>query len=226
MKRPSLCKSALFATEAGVVMDKLQVSSEAYYSITRPAAAKSILAIIERHLSNIGMNIHKCTITDATACVGGDTLHFTRVFRHVNAVELNPVHYKMLLNNLKVYKRTNAATYLSDYLKVMTTLNQDVVFIDPPWGGPSYKKKRSVWLSLSGVPIHDIVCQHVKMHTRLIVLKIPTNFSISVLMHKITKVKNSASSIRSMHIYHLNKMNIAVIATQPHAKKHTKKQAV
>lgn len=232
MKRHRLCKSTLFAPEAGVVLNKLQASREACYSITRPAAAKAILAIIEQNLANIGLNIHECTITDATACVGGDTLHFARVFRHVNAVEINPEHHKMLINNLNVYKRLNVVPYLSDYVKVMTTMKQDVVFIDPPWGGPLYKKKKSVWLSLSGVPIQDIVYQHIKIHTPLIVLKVPTNFDISTLVYKITKIKTSDSYVRSIHIYHLNKMNIAVIATQSikliksnKSPKHTRKQA-
>ena len=205
-------KTTLFRPENGVMLHKLQVSTEATYSITRPTESKKIIVILKNHLTNIGLHVKHCTITDATACVGGDTLQFSRLFKHVNSVEMNPEHYAMLLNNINVYNRTNITTYCADYLKVLAKLTQDVVFIDPPWGGPRYKDKTNIRLQLSNTPIEDVVFKLLRLHVSLIVLKVPTNFNVPHFVYHMNKKKENR--IRSFHSYHLNKMNIIVIATK------------
>ena len=211
-RHSSKIKKTLFRPEQGVVLKKLQVSTEAAYSITRPVESKKIIVILKNHLTNIGLHIHHCTITDATACVGGDTLQFSRLFKHVNAVEMNPEHYAMLINNINVYKRTNITTYCADYVKVLAKLQQDVVFIDPPWGGPGYKEKKNIRLQLSNIPIEEVVLKLLRLRVSLIVLKVPTNFNVPHFVYYMNKKKETR--IRSFHSYHLNKMNIIVIATK------------
>jgi predicted RNA methylase len=215
-------KSLLFVHEKGVELDRLQVSDEALYSITRPVPAARIEHIIRNHLKEMSKSPAQCTITDATACVGGDTLHFARFFKHVQSVEINPEHCRMLQNNVKVYNRKNVTVYCRDYLKMVAHLKQDVIFMDPPWGGPSYKHKKNVWLALSDVSLPNIV-QSIAHTASLLVLKVPLNFDVSHILNKGYQ-KGKSVLFRSIHVYHLKKMDIIVIVTKKSPWKKTRKQ--
>lgn len=217
MRRYKPPKSSLFVQEKGVDLDRLQMTDEALYSITRPAPAAHIEHILRTHLNKLGKLPAQCTITDATACVGGDTLHFARLFKHVQSVEINPEHCRMLQNNIKVYKRKNVTVYCRDYLQMVTQLKQDVIFMDPPWGGPSYKHKKNVWLALSDVSIPNIV-QSIAHTAPLLVLKVPMNFDVSHILNKGYK-KGKSVLFRSIHVYHLKKMDIIVIVTKKSPRK-------
>jgi len=236
MRKCTPSNSPLFAREANVERNRLQVTDEARYSITRPAQASHIEHIIRNHLQEIGKTPTQCTITDATACVGGDTIHFARTFKQVQSVEINPEHCRMLRNNISVYNRKNVTVYCSDYLKVAPQLKQDVIFMDPPWGGPTYKHKKRVWLALSDVSLPNVV-QSIAQTASLVVLKVPMNFDVSYILNKGYQ-KGKSVLFQSLHVYHLNKMKIIVIVTKkstkpitPHRKsrkhqtsKHTRKQ--
>lgn len=218
MRKYKQPKSALFSREKGVVLSRLQVSDEAYYSITRPRFANHMQQILTQHLKEVlNKTPAQCTITDATACVGGDTIHFSKYFNHVNSVEINPDHCAMLNNNINEYHRKNVTVHCGDYVKLYSQLNQDIVYIDPPWGGPSYKHQKSVWLALSGTPLPQIV-QSVSKHASIIVVKVPVNFGVSKLLRK-----GTMPQYNSLHVYHMTKMNIVVIVPKTTTKKRTRK---
>lgn len=215
-------QSTFFQKETGVQMEQLQFTDEASYSITKPEKAQLIRNIIQKHLLELHKKIEDSTITDATACVGGDTLHFSKQFNMVNAVEINPIHCKMLQNNIGVYKRRNVHVHCADYTKVYHKLHQDVVFIDPPWGGPSYKKKKIVKLQLSNVPLYKMI-QKISNRAKLIVLKTPTNFDISSLFHY--KIHHKTNPLcASVHVYHLGNMNIIVLVMNKSVKRTSKRK--
>ncbi|EGZ24954.1 hypothetical protein PHYSODRAFT_554948 [Phytophthora sojae] len=114
-------------------------------------------------------------VTDGTACVGGNVLSFCDFFTHVNAIENDSTRVQMLRHNLQVLKKTNARCIHANYLDVMLELQQDVVFLDPPWGGPEYKDLEKVDLFLGGLPLHEI-CARLQGSAKCIVLKVPSNF--------------------------------------------------
>ncbi|GAX74626.1 hypothetical protein CEUSTIGMA_g2074.t1 [Chlamydomonas eustigma] len=146
------------------------------------------------------------TVTDGTACCGGNTLTLLTAFRHVNAVELDADRCQDLCHNLQVlghrprqchfhaeggfesdlntnvpeqafsykdgllpspngtvqssstalitdtqlqgsnkhaYATARGSSSLNvvcgDYTVLRHNLHQDIVFLDPPWGGPQYR---------------------------------------------------------------------------------------
>ena len=79
---------------------------------------------------------------------------------------------------------------------------QDVIFIDPPWGGPEYKTLTRVKLYLSGLPLHA-VCQKIYQCTHYIVLKVPVNFDEEVFLLETTffmELIYKNSQLRKMHL--------------------------
>ena len=180
-RRPHLTlldlQTRFFPHEPNIDRTRLRLfeSAEANYSITKPVAAKKIDELVCEHLKREGTDSRACTLTDATACVGGDALHFSRSFRQVHAIERDTIHYDMLRHNLEVYHRENVDTHLGDAMKVLQKLAQDVVYFDPPWGGCNYKRCARLRLQLSGQTLVQVVTAVLQKHAPRVVLKLPRN---------------------------------------------------
>ena len=129
------------------------------------------------------------TITDGTASIGGNVIGFyLNGFGQVNSCEINPVSSQILLHNLLVYSLPTDNVYCCDYMTIYKHLKQDVVFLDPPWGGADYKKSTSLDLYMSGVDVSDLTITLLKNHMACLVsLKVPYNFNFHSLSQKITK---------------------------------------
>ena len=92
------------------------------------------------------------TVTDGTSCIGGNTWAFASTFGSVNAVELNFLHLSFLQHNLSEMGMYNVNYYHDNYISQIGKLRQQVLFLDPPWGGIQYRKHPEVGLrSPSGI---------------------------------------------------------------------------
>ena len=60
----------------------------------------------------------------------------------------------------------------------MYILKQDLVFLDPPWGGTDYKKTISIDLFLDNINVVDII-NNIYHNTRHIAMKIPKNYNLN-----------------------------------------------
>jgi 16S rRNA G966 N2-methylase RsmD len=101
-------------------------------------------------------------------------------FKKVNSVELDKDIYEGLKYNCtEVYKRDNITFYNDDCLKVIPKVKQNIIFIDPPWGGYDYKKTDKLPLFLGDKNIFDIVMDwYDQSLAELIVVKYPNNFDL------------------------------------------------
>ncbi|KAG6965985.1 hypothetical protein JG688_00006973 [Phytophthora aleatoria] len=138
-------------------------------------------------------------VTDGTACVGGNVLSFCDFFTHVNAIENDSTRVRMLRHNLQVLQKTNAKCIHANYLDVMLELEQDVVFLDPPWGGPEYKDLDKVDLFLGGSPLHDI-CTRLQASAKCIVLKVPSNFDDTKFSQHVPGKVVIRRDLKKMHL--------------------------
>lgn len=178
---------------------KLKIDYESLYSITLPQTSNEIVQLIIDNLSKEKIDYKLCTIIDATAGVGGDTISFSIHFKKVYSIEINSIRYSFLLNNLNIYNIKNVTTFNDSYLNLINDLNADVIFIDPPWGGRSYKHVENLKLYLDNKPIEkiclDILFKNIP--PKLIVLKLPNNYCFNnfdvyklvvkkYMLHKIT----------------------------------------
>jgi len=150
---------------------KIKLDSTSIYSITPYKYTIKINDLIKKHTCSFDM-----TITDATACVGGDSISFCKHFKNVNAIELCPDRFYFLSENLKLYNFQNYKIYNNDSLQLVKKLKQDIIFLDMPWGGRNYKDKKEVDLYLSGLQSYEI-CNNFKEYTKYVVLKVPNNFA-------------------------------------------------
>lgn len=170
LSKPMIKASDYFIDEKNINKEKLKISNVGRYSVTHPEDAVKISNIVK---SYFGKNI---TVTDATANNGGNTIAFAKTFEKVNSVEISEAEYKILLGNIKVYGLKNIKTYNEDYLKVMDKLKQDVVFIDPPWGGRNYKKKTNLNLYLGNKTLVQVI-DSLTGKCEAVVCKVPFNYN-------------------------------------------------
>jgi 16S rRNA G966 N2-methylase RsmD len=185
--------------------NELQINEIGKYSISKPKHAELITHIIKK----IYKNPKTVTITDATGNMGGNTISFAKTFKNVNSIEIVPEHCSMLQNNINVYNLTNVTVHCANYLDIMNNLNQNVVFIDAPWGGRNYKKQKQVKLYLYYNNNQKINIEHVVnniKNTELIVLKVPYNFDFISFYRNIKYHKTIT--------YNLKKFIVIVISSK------------
>lgn len=190
-------KKTYFINIPNINKNNLQISNVGEYSMTPPKDAKKLCKIIKKYFDK---NI---TITDTTANNGGNTIAFALEFNNVNAVEIEKKEYDILVNNINVYKLKNVKTYNNDYLKILEKLEQDIIFLDPPWGGKEYKKKNNLQLYLSNKNILDIF-NLLNNKCKAIICKVPFNYCFDKLFEKYEKLKK-------IHIYKFKKYIIFIL---------------
>jgi 16S rRNA G966 N2-methylase RsmD len=165
----------------------IMMDDVAKYSITLPEKADMISEIIKKnyHLNYQTDDMTQLTITDAMACVGGNTLSFAKSFKSVNANEINITRYQYLVNNMKEYNMENISFYNGNYLNLINKLKQHIVFVDPPWGGPIYKSQYKMDIIINTdddkeVKLHEIIDDILKdeNETKMIIFKLPINHNI------------------------------------------------
>jgi predicted RNA methylase len=157
--------------------DKILIDKVGKYSISLPDKSQIISNLIEKY-----MNTSDLTITDAMACIGGDTLTFSKKFTKVNACEIDKTRFEYLKHNMSLFECNNINYINDDYLKVYQTIIQDVIYLDPPWGGPEYKKKEKIKIKFGEEKLEEI-CDIIiaKKLCKLLVLKLPFNYDLNEL---------------------------------------------
>ncbi|MCO5584380.1 hypothetical protein L7F22_038306 [Adiantum nelumboides] len=106
----------------------VQLDEEGWFSVTPEAIAK--------HQAG------RCkggVIIDAFTGVGGNAIQFALAGHHVVAIENDPKRIEYAHHNAKIYGVANRIDFvLGDFFCVSSSMQADVVFLSPPWGGPDY----------------------------------------------------------------------------------------
>lgn len=175
--------SKIFPEEKDVDMTKLMTTTEGVYSVSKNVASKKLKKIIHKYMKS-----YDITITDVCANVGSDSIMLAKYFSSINSIELDKINYDALKNNIDVYKYKNINAINGNNLKELPNLKQDVIYADPPWGGPSYKKHLQLKLYFDNVELADFF-NLFKNSSKLHIYKVPYNYNINNFILK-TKIKN------------------------------------
>ncbi|KAI9269901.1 RNA cap guanine-N2 methyltransferase-domain-containing protein [Sporodiniella umbellata] len=109
--------------DEGILMDK-----EGWFSVTP-----------ERIAQQIAGRCQSDVIIDAFCGCGGNSIQFAMTCHRVIAIDLDPVKLHCARENAKVYGVEDRIEFiLGDFFALAPYLKADVVFLSPPWGGPSY----------------------------------------------------------------------------------------
>ena len=169
---------------------------------------------------------HTSTILDCMACVGGNSISFLEYFSKCICVEKDNDKASMLVNNLNNFNRysdKNIGEYTvinNDILKVLRNeeldivkYGCDVVFVDPPWGGTTYKYSKKIKIKINELSLVEFITL-LQNITRYVVLKLPFNYDMKHLHKSLVKsnekighiinvqdIKNTKDSIKMKIVF-------------------------
>lgn len=196
-----------FSTYSKKIRNQILYDDEALFSITDSKNAK----IISEELLKLRDITNNSTITDMTSCVGGNVISFSQYFSKVNAIELDKERFKMLKHNVNLLARNNVDFFEGNGIDIILNreISQDIIFMDPPWGGTNYKSKEqlSLYLTDNSGKTYNISDLIIKLldHAKYVAIKVPINFNIFELRNILRKNKRrivkSNLKLRKMHLY-------------------------
>lgn len=180
---------------------RLKVVVQEVYSSTKSFAANLVKCFIQSLYKTSSL-----TITEGTGGNGGDSFRFAEYFKHVNCIEYNLEYVSIIKYNLDILKIKNIDIYHSNYLTVLNeeSVTQDLVYLDPPWGGDSYRDTSNTSLFLGKIPIY-VVCKRI-LSTKIalaVFLKVPLNFDLQEFMKQGQGMRVTISDCRSFFILHI-----------------------
>lgn len=174
---------------------KFQLTDKGIYSISKPDDANWIIDCMKKSIGDLS----KFTITDSTAGLGGNTISFAKHFKKVNAVEINSIHFFVLQNNIQILDFENVTMINDNYLNKISDLEEDIVFIDPPWGGKKYHYIKYFNIRLGKIPISKVINILHSKSVKYVVLKCPYNINVTDLMRSVDY--ESCTIYKSSHIW-------------------------
>ena len=183
----------LFSGLEPALRREVQLDDVAEYSVTDSVTADSLSALLLAFIPA------ESTVTDACACVGGNTLSFARHFAHVQSCEYDRLRFDMLNHNLALLSASSTlssslqpprvpsvSTILASYLDVMPIWRQDAVFIDPPFGA-DFELHSLVHPTLADRGMGQLVRQLFQQSrpTKAVLLKLPRNVDWRRIMQQL-----------------------------------------
>jgi hypothetical protein len=110
---------------------QVQCDEVSLYSVTEGRSAERMTTLIIDELRRLGCGNSNLIITDATACIGGNSLSFARsdAVSRVNAVELSQQRARMLDHNLKLLApnlSAKANVYCDDFCKLAGIIQSNI----------------------------------------------------------------------------------------------------
>ena len=174
----------------------IQLDSVSLFSVADMLSSKTINSVLSAVCACADVLPKDVTITDGCACVGGNVLAFSDIFKTVNAVEIDPTRCNMLKHNLEaVCKRTNVAFYNEDYSKSYTSYVQDIVYLDPPWGGTLYTSvDKDEKLFLGGKSLIDYFCS-LERFCSICTARVPSHYDVTNFANEIIQHYKKATSV-------------------------------
>ncbi|XP_052203859.1 uncharacterized protein LOC127809167 [Diospyros lotus] len=116
----------------------IEMDDEGWFSVTPEEIAA-------RHAERSGGGV----VIDGFAGVGGNAIQFAKMCHHVVAIDVDPKKVELAFNNAKIYGVEDYIDFIvGDFVKLAPSFKGDIVFLSPPWGGPSYKAIENFTLDL------------------------------------------------------------------------------
>lgn len=161
--------------------NKLIFTDESIYSSSKVEGSNLLKNIIIDNIKD-----HNITITDGTANIGTDSIYLSNYFKQINSIEISNINHKALVNNINVFQKSNIKPVLGDVINEINNLDQDVIYIDAPWGGRNYKKNENMKLYLGNMEILEFY-KNFKNKAKIFIFKIPYNYNFEYLKNNINE---------------------------------------
>lgn len=177
---------------------KLQMTDIGIYSYTPYYDTEKMIDYVKTAFDKL----ENLIITESNGGVGGDTVTFAKYFKKVNCFENRPLHCDIIRNNVSVYGFNNVTVYCWDYTDAMNEVEQDILYMDPPWGGPAYRLASKMSLYINNYSVEEII---LKINAKLYILKAPLNFDIEKLLKEVNPTYIKVLDLKKYQVFFLKK---------------------
>jgi len=147
----------------------LQSDNEGLYSLSHKQDADKLSYIIKEKYGDIN-------IMDATSGIGGNSISFGTNFSNVISIEIDKDRFELLKKNIESYNINNIL--INGNFMDFINMNYELIFIDPPWGGPNYKYLKKVKININQMNLTEIT-NKLKNMGKIIVWKLPFNYDLN-----------------------------------------------
>lgn len=162
-------------------INNLSFTKESIYSSSRLKGSKRLLDIIKKYHNSTDI-----IITDGTANIGTDAINLASEFKKINAIELSEINYDALVNNISVFDLgEKIVPHHGDTNKLIDLMEQDIIYIDAPWGGKHYKESDSINLYLGDIEISEFY-EINKEKAGTFIFKVPYNYNFNNFYNKVS----------------------------------------
>uniref|UniRef100_A0A2P2KVG5 Trimethylguanosine synthase n=1 Tax=Rhizophora mucronata TaxID=61149 RepID=A0A2P2KVG5_RHIMU len=108
--------------------DGIKMDEEGWFSVTPE--------LIARHHA---LHCVGDVVIDCFTGVGGNAIQFAQRCKHVIAIDIDPKKIAYAYHNATIYGVDDKIEFIEgDFFVMAKKLKADIVFLSPPWGGPSY----------------------------------------------------------------------------------------
>ncbi|XP_050126884.1 uncharacterized protein LOC126603904 isoform X4 [Malus sylvestris] len=152
--------------------DGIKMDEEGWFSVTPELLAR-------HHAERCGSDV----IIDCFSGVGGNSIQFAQISKHVIAIDIDPTKIDYAQRNAAIYGVDDRIDFITgDFFRLAPKLKADTVFLSPPWGGPGYAKVETYDMKTMLKP-HDgyFLFNIAKEVASRIVMFLPRNVDINQL---------------------------------------------
>lgn len=146
----------------------IKLDEESWYSVTPE--------LVARHTAT---RLRCDVIVDAFCGAGGNAIQLAKTCAQVIAIDIDPRKIALARNNARVYGVQDRIEFIiGDFLHLANShrLKADVVYLSPPWGGPSYLSLPSYDLEEMLLPVpYSVLMQTAAKVSQNIALFLPRN---------------------------------------------------
>ena len=190
----------------GHIRHLVNFDNQGLYSTTEYEIAQSMTDILTNACwLHTRQQAARASIVDCTAGIGGNTMSFASMFKRVYALELNYTRWIYLRRNMARLKLGGTVTCIHN--NFLTYVYEDMLqhvqmfFLDPPWGGNSYKQKHQLRLYLSGTPLHDVINRLPRGRPAVCGIKVPYNFALAYFSERLAEHVKIQFVSRFRHVW-------------------------
>ena len=149
---------------------RMQMDVEGLYSLAQQAVMDQITAQTKGK-----------TVVDAFCGVGGSAIGFARAGKKVVSIDSNAERISMARHNAELFDVQDRIEFrVGDSMKLLVEMLPDIIFLDPPWGGPGYSKQTKFYLK-DFCPDGRKLLELSLDHAAQVVLRLPKNFEMAEL---------------------------------------------
>lgn len=167
---------------------KIKTTKESLYSMT----SRECFNYLCENINILFPSPLKLTLIDGTANIGSDTIKLCNRYKgrlnKIYSIELKKDNFLALKHNIDLYKlitENMCECYnMSSLIFLDTSVNVDIIYIDPPWGGENYKDIKNLNLSLDNINIIDIYIKYIDK-SKLFIFKLPITYNYNYFNDKI-----------------------------------------